>query len=175
VANERRQSARWSIAYALGLRQGEALGLRWRDLDLDESVMKVTNQLQRIGWKHGCGEAHPDHKPMRCPTRSGGSWRLEATKSRAGKRRLVMPEVLVEQMRDHRNWRTLLDEVGLPPSRLHDARHIAATLLLAQGVDGRVVMGLLGWSQASLLTRYQHVIDPMRRDAADKMGQAIWG
>ena len=38
-------------------------------------------------------------------------------------------------------------------------------MLLAQGVDGRVVMALLGWSQASLLTRYQHVLEPMRRDA----------
>jgi site-specific recombinase XerD len=47
-------------------------------------------------------------------------------------------------------------------------------MLLAQGVDGRVVMGLLGWSQASLLTRYQHVIDPLRRDAAQRIDQAYW-
>jgi integrase len=122
-----------------------------------------------------------------------------------------MPEVLVEQMRDHRktqaaerlaagpawvdhdlvfcrldghplhptvdnkDWGKLLDAAGVDRARLHDARHTAATLLLAQGVDGQVVMGLLGWSQASLLTRYQHVIDPMRRDAANKIGQAIWG
>ena len=45
-------------------------------------------------------------------------------------------------------------------------------MLLAQGVDGRVVMALLGWAQASLLTRYQHVLDPMRRDA--RIDQAYW-
>ena len=47
-------------------------------------------------------------------------------------------------------------------------------MLLVQGVDGRVVMALLGWSQSSLLTRYQHVLEPMRRDAAQRIDQAYW-
>jgi len=64
---------------------------------------------------------------------------------------------------------------GVRDARLHDARHTNATLLLAQGIDGRIVMSLLGWSQAVLLTRYQHVIDPMRQEAAERVGKAIWG
>jgi integrase len=46
AAGETRMPTRWSVALALGLRQGESLGLRRRDLNLDESVMKVTNQLR---------------------------------------------------------------------------------------------------------------------------------
>lgn len=71
-------------------------------------------------------------------------------------------------------WDTVLATAGVPRLRLHTARHTAATMLLAQGVDGRVVMSVLGWSQPSLLMRYQHVVDPMRRDAATRIGQAYW-
>jgi len=75
---------------------------------------------------------------------------------------------------DAKAWRTLTQRAGVPRLRLHYARHTTATMLLAQGVDGRVVMALLGWSQASLLTRYQHVLEPMRRDAAIRIDQAYW-
>ncbi|RJN31876.1 hypothetical protein D3250_07105 [Nesterenkonia natronophila] len=35
-------------------------------------------------------------------------------------------------------------------------------------------MDMMGWSQVSMLKRYRHVIDDMRRDAAQVMGQALW-
>jgi integrase len=57
-ADHRRNGARWSIALAMGLRQGEALGLRWQYLDLDAGVMKVWWQLQRLTWRHGCEDPH---------------------------------------------------------------------------------------------------------------------
>jgi integrase len=41
VAVKRRNSARWAAALALGLRQGEALGLQWPDIDLDSGTMRV--------------------------------------------------------------------------------------------------------------------------------------
>ncbi len=59
-------------------------------------------------------------------------------------------------------------------ARLDDARHIAATLLLAQGVDQRVVMEILGHSQISMTTRYTHVLPQLMTDAADRIGQALW-
>jgi integrase len=57
-AAERRNGARWSVALAEGLRQGEALGLRWKYIDLDNGVMKIWWQLQRLTWQHGCEDAH---------------------------------------------------------------------------------------------------------------------
>jgi len=57
-ADRRRNGARWSVALAEGLRQGEALGLRWQYVDLDTGVMKVWWQLQRLTWRHGCADAH---------------------------------------------------------------------------------------------------------------------
>lgn len=58
---------------------------------------------------------------------------------------------------------------------MHDARHTAATLLLVRGVDARVVMSVMGWSHLSLTARYQHVIPELARDAAERMGVALWG
>ena len=43
----RLNAARWSVALALGLRQGEALGLMWDDIDLDAGVLRVRRAVQR--------------------------------------------------------------------------------------------------------------------------------
>lgn len=204
-------AARWSVALALGLRQGEALALTWSDIDLHAGTLTVRRQLQRHPWEHGSGQPTPTHTPARCPHRHSGGLRFEDTKGGAGRRQLALPPQMLPQLADHRRtqtaerlragstwqnhdlvftgpdgspidpradhqaWKTLLVDAGVRTARLHDARHTAATLLLAQGVDGRVVMSLMGWSQAVLLTRYQHVMDSMRVDAAGKVGNAIWG
>jgi integrase len=55
---------------------------------------------------------------------------------------------------DWDDWRALLKAAKVRDARLHDARHTAATPLLAQGVDQRVVMEILGHSQISMTTRY---------------------
>jgi hypothetical protein len=63
---------------------------------------------------------------------------------------------------------------------VHDARHTAAILLLAQGVDQRVVMEILGHSQISMTAKYAYVLPQLMIDAAEKIGQAkigqaLWG
>ena len=50
-----------------------------------------------------------------------------------------------------------------------------ATLLLAQGVDQRVVMEILGHSQISMTSRYAHVLPQVMTDAAERIGRALWG
>ena len=76
---------------------------------------------------------------------------------------------------DWGEWKALLKAAGVRYARLHDARHTAATLLLAQGVDQRVVMETLGHSQISMTSRYTHVLPQVMTDAAARMGQALWG
>jgi integrase len=58
LAATRRNGTRWSVALALGLRQNEALGLRWQYVDLDAAVMHVDWQLQRRRYRHGCDDPH---------------------------------------------------------------------------------------------------------------------
>lgn len=70
---------------------------------------------------------------------------------------------------DWQAWKDFLKLAGVPEGRVHDGRHTAATTLLLLGIDPRVVMEILGWSQVSVLTRYQHVLDEMHDDVADKL------
>jgi integrase len=76
---------------------------------------------------------------------------------------------------DWDEWKAMLEVVGVRSVRVHDARHTAATLLLAQGVDQRVVMEILGHSQISMASRYAHVLPQVMTDAAERIGRALWG
>lgn len=73
AALSRRNGARWAVGLALGLRQGEALGLRWKYLDTDTGQVRIWWQLQRRKWQHGCQDPHAcgaqHHKARPCPAR----------------------------------------------------------------------------------------------------------
>jgi len=73
-----------------------------------------------------------------------------------------------------RQFKALLAAAKLPDMRLHDLRHSCATLLLAQGVNPRVVMETLGHSQVSLtLNTYSHVLPALQRDAAARLNAVL--
>ena len=84
AATELPNGARWSVALALGLRQGEALGLMWDDIDFEKHQLRVRRQLQRPGWHHGCGNPEPDHQPSKCPQRSGADGCLRTSSHARG-------------------------------------------------------------------------------------------
>ena len=82
----------------------------------------------------------------------------------------------IDPRRDWSDWKELLPRAGVRDARLHDARHTAATLLLQQGVPARVAMQILGHSQISLtLGTYSHVVPELAEEAAERMGDALWG
>ena len=102
AAARRSNAARWSVALALGLRQGEALGLSWTAVDLDQGTLSVTRALQRLPWRHGCAQPDSCGTARTCPQRQGGGLNFVPPKSRAGRRTLVMPQPLVAALRAHR-------------------------------------------------------------------------
>ena len=75
---------------------------------------------------------------------------------------------------DYHEWKQLLRDAGLREARLHDARHTAATVLLALQQPTPTVMSLMGWSSESMAARYQHVTDAMRTEVASQVGDLIW-
>lgn len=101
AAEQRRNSARWAVALALGLRQGEALGLQWTDVDLSNGVLWVRRSRRRPRYAHGCGDTC-GRKAGYCPQRRRTNPETADTKSRAGRRAIGLPPQLVELLRTHR-------------------------------------------------------------------------
>jgi integrase len=96
-----RNSARWSIALALGLRQGEALGLHWSDVDLKAGILRVRKNRLRPKYLHGCG-GECGAKPGYCKQRVRKNEDTANTKSRAGRRVIGVPDELVRLLELHR-------------------------------------------------------------------------
>ncbi len=103
AAKGRRNGVRWLIALALGLRQGEALGLQWADIDWDAGTLWVRRALQRRPWRHGCSAAAPcRQRPKDCPLAVGGGLVATATKTRSSRRMLALPGPLMAALAEHR-------------------------------------------------------------------------
>ena len=191
AARDLPNGARWSVALALGLRQGEALGLQWQDIDLVEGTLTVRRALQR---QKGMGLVlvEPKSRAGRRTIRLPEPLRLALVRHRVwqASQRLAAGELWedggflfcqangrpIDARRDWLDWKALLKAAGVRDARLHDARHTAATLLLQQGVPARVAMQILGHSQIGLtLGTYSHVVPELADEAAERMGTALWG
>ena len=180
-----------AVALSCGMRQGEALGLRWAgDVDLEQGVLHMRHALQMVDSKR----------------------QLVELKTARSRRTISLPAEIVTILRNHRrrqlerrlaagpkwhetgfvfttrtgkpfdgcnvtrDFKKLLEQAGLPVVRFHDLRHSCASFLLAQGVSPRVVMEILGHSQISLtMNTYAHVLPSLHKDAAQRMNALLKG
>ena len=126
LARERRNGVRWAIALALGLRQGEALGLKWPDITttwhhgcpeddrcgrvpaecptaVPTGTLTVRRALQRQTWQHGCEQDAPcgRKRGADCPARHSGGLVIVEPKSRAGRRVVSLPSPVARAILDH--------------------------------------------------------------------------
>ncbi|WP_433335037.1 site-specific integrase [Spirillospora sp. CA-294931] len=183
AVGDHRLYAAYHLIALRGLRRGEAAGLRWCDVDLDEGVVVITQQLQQY-----------DGHLIACPPKTARSARVIALdrttvaalrdhkvrqrheRTQAGKRYRDSGYVFTclngDPMAPDRLTRTftkLIAEHGLPPIRLHDLRHGAATLALAAGVELKVVQEMLGHSSIVLTAdTYTSVLPEVAHKAAGK-------
>jgi integrase len=183
-----RMYALWAVALGIGLRKGEALGLRWLDIDFQAGTLSVTQSLQRID----------------------GKLRVDVPKTRRSRRKVPLPSVCLDALGAHkaaqeqervllgRAWQesglvfttslgtpvdprnvnrcfdSLCDRAGVRRVRVHDLRRTCATILLAQNVPARVVMEILGHSQISItLDVYTDVLPSVKDEAARRMQDAL--
>ncbi len=185
-----RLEALYTVALAMGLRQGEALGLRWDDIDLDAGVLTVQATLQRVNKTFTLAEPKTarSRRTLPLPDRVGDS--LRAHRTRQLEERLAAGPMWEDQglvfstrtggylhgSNVTRDFQRILAHAGLPQMRFHDMRHACASLLLAQGVQPRVVMEVLGHSQIALtMNLYAHVLPEAQRDAAISMNAVLTG
>ncbi|MFG2901498.1 tyrosine-type recombinase/integrase [Streptomyces zaomyceticus] len=100
-AAKHRNTARWVIALALGLRQGEVLGMQWDDVDFELGVIRVRRGRLRPRYEHGCGD-RCGRKPGFCPQKINTRRETKNAKSRAGQRPIGVPEELLQLLRRHK-------------------------------------------------------------------------
>jgi integrase len=111
TARRRRNSARWVFALALGLRQGEVLGLRWTDVDFDRGVAWVRRGRLRPKYRHGC-RVPCGRKPGFCRDKVPIRRETKDTKSRAGRRPVPLPEQAAVILRQHQEEQAREREVA---------------------------------------------------------------
>lgn len=100
-AASRPNAARWAIALALGLRQGEVLALTWSDVDLAGGTLRVRSTRLRPTFEHGCGGTCGRAAAGNCPERRQTSPDVGETKSSAGQRVVGLPVQLVALLGEH--------------------------------------------------------------------------
>lgn len=190
-----RMEAFFTVAVSLGVRPSEALGLRWSDVNLEQGIITVRQQLsQNHDGKLTLRNLKTErsrrviHLPS-VTVRALQEHRLRQKEERLRAREWEDMDLVfcTEGSREgtvggrplqHRNvFRTLqreLEMADLPHQRLYDLRHLAASLLLAQGASMREIMEVLGHSQMSLTAdTYSHVYDAAGRANADRMDKVL--
>ena len=182
-----RDEALITVLALCGLRVGEALGLRWSDVDLEQRTLNVVHQLQR----------------------HGGEPRLVAPKSKESRRTIALPEQVIGPLKRHRTkqrkrkladlywedndfvfavahgrpddpsnlhrrWTKIRASVGMPDLRLHDLRHTAGSLAVIEGTPMKVVQGFMGHSDYRLTANtYSHIPEIAQRDLAARIDAAL--
>lgn len=180
--------AAYHLVIMTGLRRGELCGLRWRDVDLDRGLIRVSQSAVQVG-----GKLH-----------------IGPPKTRAGARTVALDAISVDVLRLHREqqdlerrawgpsyrdsdlvfaredgyyfspeklsrrFRSASAAAALPVIRFHDLRHTSASLALAAGVAMKVVSERLGHSTTAITADlYSHVIPAVAQDAADAIARAV--
>ena len=152
---DHRLEALFTVAVGLGLRQGEALGLRWDDVDFDAGLLSVRRTLERAGVEPRFGEPKTarSRRTITLPVIVTAALRRHRTRQleerlKAGSRWRDSGLVFTASVGTtiNKGWlqrvfKGILRAASLPDIRYHDLRHTAATLLLVQGVDVRTIMG----------------------------------
>jgi integrase len=180
-----RLEALYVLAITTGMRLGELLRLRWREVDLEARVLSIR------GAPPGEGGAGPKTERSRRPVvltevaaaalrrhraaqaaeriRAGAAWQNGD---------LVFANTVGGPLNQSnlrlRSFHPLLKRAGLPMMRFHDLRHSAATLLLGMGVHPKVVSEMLGHAQVSItLDVYSHVTATMQHQAVNALNDLL--
>jgi integrase len=184
-----RLEALYVLAVSTGMREGELLGLKWADVDLEAGALRVRRTLTRSGGKVSLGEpkTKKSRRTVRLTPRAVEALKRHRVRQ-AGERLkagslhedqglvfagegggLVNPSNLRQ-----RSFLPLLKWAGLPGITFHDLRHTCASLLFQKNVHPKFVQELLGHASIVItLDTYSHMLPGMGGEAADAMGEAL--
>jgi integrase len=177
----------WRLSAMTGMRRGEVLGLRWRDIDFDRARLSVRQAVVAVGYGviHSTPKSH-DARVIDLDAATVAQ--LKAHRQRQDEERaewgndyqdqdLVVAKENGEPIHPHtfsQSFERLLEKHNLRRIRLHDLRHTHATLALKAGIPVKVISERLGHeSPAFTLKQYAHVIPGMQAEAAAQVAAMI--
>jgi integrase len=186
----------WTLLAMTGMRRGEALALRWRDVNLDVGTVSVRRSAGVVRIKgEGATIAEGDTKTgkprvidldastvagLRAHRKARGAVHLNHVRDDAlvfgdHEGRHLHPERFTRTFRaEVARCRKVVGEDALPMIRLHDLRHTHATLLLANREPVKTVSERLGHASATITMQvYAHVLPGSQRDAAELFARLI--
>ncbi|NGY61236.1 site-specific integrase [Lentzea sp. NEAU-D13] len=175
------------LAHA-GLRRGEGLGQYWVDLDEEAATLAIRFQLLQVGWETEFGTPKTDSSVAIITLDRGTVLELRAHRSRQQRERDAAGDAWVDlglmftepdgsplhpaDVTDLFN--KLVEQAGLPPIRLHDLRHGAATFALASGADMKVVSSMLRHSSITITAdTYTGVLPQVARKTAEGIARLV--
>jgi integrase len=184
-----RLSPMFLLAGTAGLRRGELCGLRWSDVDLELGRLIVRQQIVAVGHATHVGPTKTHGGDSRIvDLDTGAISALRIGRARQAAEQLAWGPAyestgLVFTREDGRGWHPelitkafprLAKRAGLVPCRLHDLRHLAASLMLASGAPLALVSKRLGHSSITITAdTYQHLFDGVGRDAAERAAALV--
>lgn len=185
-----RLAALYRLLLVTGMRRGEAVGLRWQDVDLDGRCLFVVQQITEIRGRGVVGKPKTKRGSRVIPIDDGTVDVLRRHQQVQQLERLAGGDAWTDSglvftrpdgspLRPEyvtRHFQKLGAQLGLPAIRLHDLRHTNASLSLTAGVDMKVVSERLGHSQLAITADlYTHVSRGLGRAAADQIASVLTG
>lgn len=176
------------LALALGLRRGELLGLRWSDISMEDRTVVVRRTVQRSAGQLRVTEPKTRRSARRLRLPKVALDALNRQRTRQAEERSaagadwrdqdwVFASTIgtpMEPRNVSHHFEAIRQAAGMDWLRLHDLRHGCGSYLIAEGVDPRTVMEILGHSTFRLtMDTYAHVLDGQLSQAADAMDRAL--
>ncbi|MGU3394057.1 tyrosine-type recombinase/integrase [Priestia sp. D51] len=175
------------LALTTGMRQGEILGLRWKDIDLDKGLINIKQTLSHDGKTFISGAK--TKSSLRTINLSDLTIKtLKARKLIVSKEKLSLGPIYVDYdlvactqhgtpfnpANVRRTFKKLIKLADVSDIRFHDLRHTHATLLLSKGINVKVISERLGHSNIKVtLDTYSHVLPTMQEEVARKLDEII--
>ena len=186
-----RLAAAYLLSASTGMRRGEVLGVRWRDIDLDKATLSVRQTLITVRYKVMLSEPKTARGRR---TISLDPATIAAVRTHHAMQQAERDKV-GEAYADHQDlvfarpdgtpthpdyfsqtFDRTVERLGLKKVRLHDLRHTYATLALRAGVDPKTVSARLGHATVAFtLDVYTKAVPQLDREAADKIADLIFG
>lgn len=164
------------LSISTGVRQGEALALRWTDVNWETSEISIEGTLDRTERTTVAPKTRTSRRTLKVGPEVIEALKWQEARQGTGAIGLVFTADTGNPIYDstvRRHWAGILRRLGIPPMHWHDLRHSAAVLMLQAGVSGEDVAWRLGHSSINMVVRVYGWTSTKRYESAAEAMTAV--